>query len=60
MHIAGSHNAFRSDGFGHVAHKFGDWALVVVSVAAEVVGDEQIYVGLEAFPGCCILGCSVE
>ena len=40
--VAGGNNAFGTDFLGHHAHQFGDGLLVVVAVAAQVVGDVEV------------------
>ena len=40
--VAGGNDAFGAYLFGHHAHQFGDGLLVVVAVAAQVVGDVEV------------------
>ena len=40
--VAGGDDAFGAYLFGHLAHQFGDGLLVVVAVAAQVVGDVEV------------------
>lgn len=54
--IAGGHDTFDVDVFGHAAHHGGYGLLIVIAVAAEVVGHDQVEGFLKGFPCCRVLG----
>ena len=55
VNVASCNDCLRTNYVCHLSHQFSYWLLVVVAVAAEVVGYKEVNVAFQSLPFSCRL-----